>query len=553
MQKLVPVTVLNTGKKIKVEPGTSLENIAKKVKGKHLHLGAIVNNRVKDLSYEVFKPKIVRFIDYSQAEGQRMYMRSLVFILSSAVNKVLSGTQVRVEFSVSKGYYCEVEHLDRELTIDDVFAIGDVMREIVKKDIPFVREDISTDDAIKHFTKERLDEKVKVFKTAGSLFTPIYCMDDAVDFFYGELVPSTGFVKIFDLVKYYDGMLLRVPSPENSEEMTGIILQDKMHDVFLENKEWLKILDIPGIGSLNEVVDDGSIVELIKIAEAMHEKKVAQLADKISTDKNISLVLISGPSSSGKTTFAKRLAIQLKVLGMKPVNISLDNYFVNREDTPLDDNGEYDFETIDALDIETFNDNLIKLMKGKEVPLPKFSFEKGERYYDGERLKIDDNCVILVEGIHALNPKLTHQLDQDKLFKIYVSALTSLSMDGHNRISTTDNRLIRRIVRDAKYRAYSALDTIKRWPSVRRGEEKYIFPYQEEADVMFNSSLFYEIGVLRSFVEPLLRRVPENVPEYAEAYRLLQFLSYIREIDTDNIPSTSILREFLGGSNFVYD
>ena len=552
MSENIFLKILNTGEKIETPQGVSLLSIAKKIGESRKYFGAYVNNRVKSLSYEVFKPKQIQFIDYSDPEGQRMYFRSLFFVLMRATENLFPEAKLSIEFSVSKGYYCNISGQKSEFVIDDIFAIGEEMRRIISLDLPFVRSEITTDKALSLFASKGYYEKIKVLESSGKIFTPIYTLDGMQDFFYGELVPSTGYLKLFDLVKYYSGMLLRVPLSQNKDEMSGIVLQNTMYDVFLENREWLNIIGVKGIGSLNIAIEQRDIDEYIKISEALHEKKVAYIADEIGKNKNKKIILISGPSSSGKTTFAKRLAIQLKVLGIKPVNISLDNYFVDRDKTPLDENGEYDFESINSLDVKFFNSNLVDLLDGKEVLLPKFSFETGERFFDGEKLKMTDNSVLVIEGIHGLNPMLTPSVSSDNKYKIYVSALTAISMDGHNRIPTTDNRLIRRIVRDFKYRNYSAQNTIKRWPSVRRGEDKYIFPYQEEADIMFNSALFYEIGVLKKFVEPMLLSVPETCVEYREAYRLLNFLSYISPISTDQIPSTSILREFLGGSGFEY-
>jgi uridine kinase len=366
-------------------------------------------------------------------------------------------------------------------------------------------------------------------------------------------VPSTGYLKAFDLVKYYQGMLLMIPKRSNPEELEDIVLQNKMFDIFQEYKEWVEIIGVRSVAAINQQVKSRLTSELIKISEALHERKVIQIADQIYGRKGkVRIVLISGPSSSGKTTFAKRIAIQLKVAGLKPYTISLDNYFVDREHTPKDEKGDYDFESLQAVDVDTFNKNLIQLLDGEEIELPKFSFESGRRFFDGTKLKIEDNGIIIIEGIHALNPNLTPLIEVEKKFLVYISALTSLSIDGTNRIPTTDNRLIRRIIRDYKYRGYSALDTISRWESVRRGEDQNIFPYQENADVMFNSALLYEFGILKTYAEPILRDVPVNVPEYAEARRLMKFLDFFERIPDQEIPPTSILREFLGGSTFSY-
>lgn len=436
---------------------------------------------------------------------------------------------------------------------DTIFALIDKMREIVNQNIPFRRDKVLTKDAIEIFRKHGLHEKANLLESRPTLYTSVYYLNDMADYFFGCLVPSTGYLQVFDLVKYYKGMLLMVPKRQNPEELEDIVIQNKMFEIFQEYRHWVEILGVGSAAAINQMVQRGEASELIKISEALHEKKVARIADQIKekVDK-VRLVLIAGPSSSGKTTFSKRLAIQLKVLGFRPYAISLDNYFVDREHTPRDENGDYDFESIHALDIEFFNKQLIQLMNGEEVELPKFSFTNGKRFFDGTMLKIDPKGIIIIEGIHALNPELTHLIDNDLKFRIYISALTSLSIDGTSRIPTTDNRLLRRIIRDHRYRGYSAYDTISRWNSVRRGEDQNIFPFQEQADVMFNSASLYEFGILKTYAEPILHQVPMNVPEYAETVRLLKFLSYFNAIPDDEIPPTSILREFLGGSTFSY-
>lgn len=552
---MINIICENNSSKKQYKFGTSLKQIAKDqhIKIKYPILGAIVNNKLKELSYRIYKPKNVKFIDITHPQGMRMYVRSLSFVLEKAVKEIYPYANLFIKHSVSKGYYCEIENLNTELTNEMVFKIGDEMRKIIKKDIPFYREEILTKDAIELFEKNNFIEKSKLFKTRYQLYTSLYYLENTVDYYYGYLVPSTGYLKIFDLIKYYDGMLLMVPKANNPNELENIVLQNKMFEIFKEFKDWGEILRVGTVGSINEMVINGNASELIKISEALHEKKVAQIADKIYNKKDkIKLVLISGPSSSGKTTFAKRLAIQLKVIGLKPITISLDNYFVNRELTPKDKNGEYDFEALGALDVKLFNENIIDLNSGKEIDVPKFSFEKGKRFYDGTKLKTDERNIIIAEGIHALNPGLIPLINDENTFKVYVSALTSTSLDGHNRIPTTDNRLIRRIVRDYRYRHYSALDTIKRWQSVREGENKNIFPYQEKADVMFNTALAYELGVLKKFAEPMLKEVMADKPEFDEAARLLKFFSYFVPISDEEIPPTSIIREFLGGSSFNY-
>lgn len=555
MRKEVEVICENIKARKRIKPGLNILEVAKAfdVRLANPILGAMVNNELKELDYEIFTPKTIRFIDITHPAGMRMYQRSLFFVMQKAVKDIVPGGAVRIEHSVSKGFYCEVDGLEEELELPIIFKIGDRMREIVAQDLPIRRDKVLTKDVVELFQKSGQKEKASLFETRSTLYTSVYNINDTVDYFYGCLVPSTGYLKKFDLVKYYQGMLLMVPKRIKPDEMEDIVLQNKMFEIFQEYKEWVEIIGVSSVAAINKEIQKGNTSELIKISEALHERKVIQIADQIYSRKDkVRIVLISGPSSSGKTTFAKRIAIQLKVSGLNPHTISLDNYFVDREKTPLDENGEYDFESLKALDIDFFNQNLLELLKGGEVELPKFSFETGRRYFDGTKLQIGDNGIIIIEGIHALNPDLTPLIEPDKKFLIYISALTSLSIDGTNRIPTTDNRLIRRIIRDFRYRGYSALETISRWDSVRRGEDQNIFPYQEEADVMFNSALLYEFGILKTYAETILRDVPMNVPEYAEARRLMKFLEFFVRIPDEEIPPTSILREFLGGSTFSY-
>jgi uridine kinase len=555
MGKLIDIYFEDLDQKRSYAVGTDLQTILKDVnpKLKGDVLGAMVNNKLKELTYEIYKPKNVRFIDLIYPAGRRMYIRSLCFVLYKAVNDLYPGAGFRLEHSISNGLYCRLTDKNIVLSEEDIANIKNRMQEIIAADMPFVREEIETEKAIEIFESQGLKEKTDVFKTRGNLYTSVYRLGENADYFYGFLVPSTGVLRVFDLVHFYRGMLLMSPKREEPSVVESQVKQEKMLKVFSEYKRWGKVLNISNIGDLNNYVAGNNISEMIKISEALHEKKISQIADKIRKKrKRTKLILISGPSSSGKTTFGKRLAIQLKVAGLKPVNLSLDNYFVNREHTPLDENGDYDFEALNALDVDLFNKNLVSLLAGEEIELPKFSFETGARYYDGEKLKISEKQVLVVEGIHALNPELTPLIADEAKFRIYISALTSISIDGHNRIPSTDNRLIRRIVRDYKYRNYSAADTIKRWPSVRRGEMKNIFPFQEEADVMFNSALPYELGVLKRYAEPILKEVQPNQPEYSEVNRLLKFFSYFLPICDDEIPPTSLMREFLGGSTFDY-
>jgi uridine kinase len=535
--------------------GTSLYEIANLL-NVHLQypvLGALVDNEIRELSYRICKPCMINFIDITHNDGMRMYFRSLYFVLMKAVRDIMPDADLYIEHSVSNGYFCEIKGLNLRHNEDLVAEIKIQMHQLIEADIPFERKDILNSEAIEIFEAENFSEKANLFKQSPALYTSVYKFDNMVDYFYGCLVPSSSFLFNFDLIQLYDGMLLKIPSTKNPKELKPFKNQDKMFDILQEHKHWVNILNTANVGRLNQKVLNGEEGRLIKISEALHEKKIAEIADKIYEKKDVKLILIAGPSSSGKTTFSKRLSVQLQVAGLTPVLISLDNYFVNRELTPLDENGEYDFESLEAIDIELFAENINDLTQGKEINIPKFSFESGKRFYDGSTLKANNETIIIAEGIHALNPKLSHNIDNRLTYKIYLSALTQLGIDGHNRIPTTDNRLIRRMIRDFRYRGYTPFDTLKRWESVKRGEEKNIFPYQEEADIMFNSALLYELAVLKKYAEPLLKTIPQKEPEYAESIRLLKFLSYFKDItEEEEIPPTSILREFLGDSTFHY-
>lgn len=553
--KTINITCENTQQDYQVELGTTLRDVKKIVfPQNHNHiLGALVNNQLQDLQFIVMHPSRVNFIDATSLDGYSIYSRSLIFVLYQAVSQLFPQKTLQTEYFISNGIFCRITNKEIILTPAIIQQLEDKMREIVNHDIPIVREEIPTDEAVHIFRKEGLKDKADLMETRGKLYTSLYYLSDLPDYFYGTLAPSTGCLPTFSLVPYKDGMLLVLPDRTQPDRVLPVIPQDKLYQIFSENKRWGKILEVTNMGQLNKIVEKKFSGPMIKISEALHEKKISQIADKIKArQKKVKVVLIAGPSSSGKTTFGKRLAIQLMVNGIKPINLSLDNYFVNREYTPRDEKGEYDYESIDALDIPTFSDNVQRLMQGETVEIPKFSFETGQRYYDGEKIRISKNNVLIVEGIHGLNPKLTHLLPPEALFKIFVSALTSISIDNHNLINPTDNRLIRRMVRDYKYRNYSALDTLRRWESVLSGEQKHIIPYQEEADAMFNSALIYELGALKNQAEPLLRDVTQQHPEHSKALRLLKFFSYIRAVPIGEIPPTSILREFLGGSSFKY-
>lgn len=518
-------------------------------------VSAKVNNKVESLDFRVYYNKDVEFLDITTTSGMRTYVRSLCFILVRAVEELYPDGTVSLEYPVSKGYFCNL-HIGRPVELDDVQRIKQKMHEIIEANLSFLRTEAHTDDVINLFLQRGMMDKVKLLKTSGQLYTCYYRLGDTVDYYYGSLVPSTGYIHLFDIAKYYDGLLLRIPSRENPGKLEEVIKQEKMLEVFQEYHRWNRIMGISTVGDFNVACNEGHATDLINLSEALQEKKISRIADEI-TNRNqngerVKLVLISGPSSSGKTTFSKRLSIQLMANGLKPYPISLDDYFVDREKTPLDANGKHDFESLYALDLPFFESQLSDLLAGKEVELPRFNFTTGKREMTGNKLRIDDHMILILEGIHALNPALTPNIPAANKFKIYVSALTTIQLDYHNYIPTTDNRLLRRIIRDYKYRNYSAEETIARWGSVRAGEDKWIFPYQEYADAMFNSALLFELAVLKDYVEPILRKVPNNSPEYSEAHRLLRFLSYFVSVRDKELPPTSLLREFLGGSSFRY-
>ena len=518
-------------------------------------VSAKVNNRSEGLNFRVYNNKDIEFLDVRDQSGMRTYVRSLCFVLFKAVTELFPEGKLFVEHPVSKGYFCNLR-IGRPIELEDVKRIKQRMQEIIAENIPYHRIECHTAEAVRIFSERGMNDKVRLLETSGSLYTYYYTLGDTVDYYYGNLLPSTGYLKLFDIVKYYDGLLLRIPSRENPEVLEDVVKQEKMLDVFKEYLNWSYIMGLNNAGDFNLACEEGHGTDLITVAEALQEKKIAQIADTIfhrgENGNRVKLVLIAGPSSSGKTTFSKRLSIQLMTNGLKPFPISLDNYFVDREDTPLDENGNYDYESLYALDLELFNQQLQALLRGEEVELPRFNFALGKKEFKGDKLKIEDNTILILEGIHALNPELTPHIPAERKFKIYVSALTTISLDDHNWIPTTDNRLLRRIIRDFNYRGYSARATISRWHSVRACEDKWIFPYQENADVMFNSALLFEFAVLRLHAEPILMGVPRNCPEYCEAYRLLKFIKYFVPVQDKEIPPTSLLREFLGGSSFKY-
>ena len=552
---LIDIVCENSDATLTVEWGTTLRDVVNMLpKPERPYLAAYVNNSIKELDYRVYRPVSVRFIDVTHFEGTRVYQRTLFFTLQKAVHDLFPDKRFSIPHSVSKGFYCEIEGMDR-IAPDDIDRLKARMDELIRQDIPIVRRKVRTEEAREAYARLGYDDKITLLDSCPRLYVTLYALADIVGYFYGALAPSTGYLHLYDLKPYYKGLFIAVPKRTNPDELEGMIRQEKMFDLFTEYQEWTRVLGVPNIGTLNRRILDGEASDLIKAAEAFHEKRLGSIADAIyaaNRQRNMRLVLISGPSSSGKTTFAKRLGIQMRIVGLNPVLISLDDYFLEREQTPRDANGDYDYETIDALDLKTFNEHLERLFAGESVEIPRYDFISGRRQWHEEPLRLDDRSVLVVEGIHGLNPRLTEKIPDEYKFRIYVSVFTTVMMDDMNRIPTTDNRLIRRIVRDNATRGSDAVSTLRRWGSVRTGEEKYIFPYQENADVMFNSSLLYELPVLRRYVEPLLYKVPDTVPEFGEAHRLLKFLNNFQTISPEEIPPTSLLREFIGGSSFRY-
>ena len=557
MSDTLPVICENAGRTIEVAMGTTLLEVERQLRldGPHPFLAAYVNNRIKELNYRIYKPVTVRFIDITSFEGIRVYQRTISFILQKAVRELFPDRTLYIRHSLgASGFYCEIsgfgpipaEHLD---------AIKARMRGIIDRNLPIQGVKMLTDTARKIYEGFGMADKIALLDSRPRLYSKIYTIDSLPGYFYGALTPSTGYTPQFDLHPYYNGFFIALPLRTDPTRLHQSVHQEKMFDVFHQYQSWVEIMGVPTVGQLNSKVLAGDASELIKIAEAFHENKLAQVAGCVAEanrERGVRLVLISGPSSSGKTTFAKRLGVQLRVLGLNPVLISLDDYFVDREKTPRDENGEYDYEALEAIDLEQFNDHLKRLERGESVDIPRYDFISGTRQWHDNPLQLDERSVLIVEGIHGLNPALTPGVPESRKFKIYVSCFTSVALDNVSRIATSDNRLLRRLTRDYRTRGNDALSTLARWESVRRGEEKHIFPYQENADLMFNSSLFYEISVLRRFAEPILREVPDTVPKYGEAKRMLKFLDNFIPISPEEIPPTSLLREFIGGSSFKY-
>ncbi len=557
MSNSLKIFCKNTGRYITINGGDTLLQIYSQVKDElpFTPICARVNFKNEDMLFPVFAPKMVEFLPLSSSSAQRTYTRSLCMMLYKAVTTLLPGYRLRIAHSVSHGYFCRITGHEKLNLEEWVPKLKAKMEELVAMNLTFERKERLTDDAINIFTRQGMDDKVKLLRTVQELYTVYYRLDGICDSYYGPLAPSTGTVGVFNLITYKDGLLLLGPDSANPSVPATPIAQEKMFDAFTDYVKFNHIVGVSNVGELNEAVMHGHEAMLINVSEALHNNRIATIADDIKRrfmEGGARIVLIAGPSSSGKTTFTKRLAIQLMTNLLEPQMISLDNYFVDREHTPRDENGELDYESLYSLDLKQFNADLNALLRHEEVEIPYYNFATGVREYRGDRMRLNPNSILLIEGIHGLNPKLTEQVPDKHKYRVYVSALTTISIDDHNWVPTTDNRLLRRIIRDNKYRGTSAVDTIKRWPSVRRGEEKWIFPYQENADATFNSSLLFELGVLKDRGEEVLKHVPHNIPEYAEAARLRTFLGYFHSIGEQYVPSTSLLREFLGGSSFKY-
>ena len=553
MKQKIQIRCKNNKKTQKVEIGSTLFDVFSSFDLKMTHgpVSARVNNKVEGMHYRVYNSKDVEFLDMTSASGSRAYTRTLFFVLCKAVQDIYPNTDVVIDIPVSNGFYVDIR-LGRPVVDEDVNILRRRMQEIIDSKMPIRRFTVPTEEAITLFQEKGDVEKVKLLRTSGSIYTTYYKIGEYVDYYYGTLLTNTSQLYLFGLEKYYDGMLLRIPSVSNPDVLGEMTRQDKMFDIFKEHHRWQEILGIRTVGDFNQAIDVGHTTDIINISEALQEKKLAKIAEEIASREGVKLVLLAGPSSSGKTTSCKRLSIQLAVNGLKPLQISLDDYFVDRDKTPKDENGDFDFESIYALNLDLLNEQFNALFRGEEVELPKYDFPSGKSVKSGKKLKLEPNNVLVVEGIHALNPELTAHVPEEQIFRVYASALTTILLDNHNYIPTTDNRLLRRIIRDYKYRGVSAQETIRRWPSVRAGENKWIFPFQENADAMLNTAMLYELSVLKMQAEPLLQQVPENCEEFAEAYRLLKFLKYFKGIPYNNLPPTSLLREFLGGSSFHY-
>lgn len=553
MKQEIRIRCKNNKKSIYAAIGSTLSDVFRQLNFKMSYgpICAKVNNKVEGMHFRLYHNKDVEFLDMTSGSGSRNYTRTLFFILCKAVHDLYPRSSVVIDIPVSNGYYVDLS-IGHDVNPDDVTRIRHRMQEIIDARMPITRHEVPTEDAIRMFDQKGDEAKARLLRSAGSLYTTYYQIDDYVDYYYGSLLTNTSQIYLFGLERYFDGLLLRIPDLKNPGVLPEMTRQDKMFSIFKEHHHWQNIVGVRTVGDFNEIVGAGRSTDLINVSEALQEKKISQIADEIAGRKGVKLVLLAGPSSSGKTTTCKRLSIQLVANGLKPLQISLDDYFVNRDQTPRDENGEYDYESIYALNLNLINEQFNALFRGEEVELPKYDFQTGVSRPSGKKLKMQENNVLVVEGIHALNPELTAHIPERQKFRVYVSALTTILLDDHNYIPTTDNRLLRRIIRDYKYRGVDAKESIRRWPSVRKGENKWIFPFQENADAVFNSAMLFELAVIKQQAEPLLEQVPENCEEYSEAYRLRKFLKYIRPIPNKDIPPTSLLREFLGGSSFRY-
>ena len=553
MKQEIRIRCKNNKKSIYAAIGSTLSDVFRQLNFKMSYgpICAKVNNKVEGMHFRLYHNKDVEFLDMTSGSGSRNYTRTLFFILCKAVHDLYPRSSVVIDIPVSNGYYVDLS-IGHDVNLDDVTRIRHRMQEIIDARMPITRHEVPTEDAIRMFDQKGDEAKARLLRSAGSLYTTYYQIDDYVDYYYGSLLTNTSQIYLFGLERYFDGLLLRIPDLKNPGVLPEMTRQDKMFSIFKEHHHWQNIVGVRTVGDFNEIVGAGRSTDLINVSEALQEKKISQIADEIAGRKGVKLVLLAGPSSSGKTTTCKRLSIQLVANGLKPLQISLDDYFVNRDQTPHDENGEYDYESIYALNLNLINEQFNALFRGEEVELPKYDFQTGVSRPSGKKLKMQENNVLVVEGIHALNPELTAHIPEKQKFRVYVSALTTILLDDHNYIPTTDNRLLRRIIRDYKYRGVDARESIRRWPSVRSGENKWIFPFQENADAVFNSAMLFELAVIKQQAEPLLEQVPENCEEYSEAYRLRKFLKYIRPIPNKDIPPTSLLREFLGGSSFRY-
>lgn len=552
MGKEIKIRCRNNGKTLTVAGGSTLKEVfgVSGLNDDFAPVCAKVNNRVEGMHYRCYQDRDVEFLNLTSASGLRTYTRSVFFVLCKAVHDIYENSNVTINIPVSNGYFCQLS-IGREVTADDVEKIRRRMDEIIADALPIHHHHCTTEEAIEIFRSKGSRSKVKLLKSIGTLYTTYYTIDNYPDYYYGAMLTNTSQIRLYGVEKYFDGLLLRVPSTDNPTVLGEVIRQDKMFEVFKEHHRGQDIVGLSTVGDFNEAVAEGKAVDIVNVSEALQEKTISRIAEHIAR-RNVRMVLIAGPSSSGKTTTCKRLSVQLICNGIHPVGISLDDYFVDREKTPRDEKGDYDYEHLHALNIQLINEQFTALFNGEEVELPRYNFLTGKSEKSGNRLQLKNNEVLVVEGIHALNPELTAQIPENLKFRVYASALTTILLDRHNYIPTTDNRLLRRIIRDYKYRGVNAQESIHRWPSVRAGENKWIFPNQENADAMFNSAMLFELGVIKEQAEPLLEQVPENCPEYSEAYRLRKFLSYIRPIPNKDIPPTSLMREFLGGSSFHY-